>query len=72
MRFKTGLVTGRRLLSAEDPDVYARHAADKARGQYLCEVCEELNTNDVLPAAESPSGVDLAICSLCRAHVRRR
>ena len=42
-----------------------------ARGHYLCEVCEERMTDDVLPAAESPSGLELAICALCRLHLRR-
>ena len=41
------------------------------RGQYLCEVCEETMTEDVLAADESPSGRELAICARCRLLVRR-
>lgn len=44
---------------------------DGCRGQYLCEVCEEVMTDDVLPAAESPNGLDLAICVRCRLLVGR-
>lgn len=44
---------------------------ETARGQYLCEVCEDVMTNDVLPAAESPHGLELAICALCRLHLSR-
>ena len=43
---------------------------DAARGQYLCEVCEMAQTDDVLPASESPSGLDLAICAPCRLRLR--
>ena len=65
MRFKSGLVSGQRLLRPQGTDLSASQTADEARGAYLCEVCEELMTDDVLPAAESPSGLELAICSLC-------
>jgi hypothetical protein len=43
---------------------------DRYRGQYLCEVCEEAMTDTVLPATESPSGLELAICTRCEALVR--
>ena len=43
---------------------------DLCRGQYLCEVCEEAMTDTVLPAAQSPSGLELAICARCQALVR--
>lgn len=39
---------------------------DLARGHYLCEVCQDAMTNDVLPAAQSPTGVEMAICPGCR------
>ena len=71
MRFKSGVHSGQHILRPHGSDLYTSRTADDARGQYLCEVCEELMTDDVLPAAESPSGLDLAICSLCRAHLRR-
>jgi hypothetical protein len=43
---------------------------DTLRGQYLCELCEEAMTDDVLPAAQSPTGDELAICLYCAAQVR--
>ena len=55
-----------RLLRLRITGPSANQVADDARGAYLCEVCEEVMTDDVLPAAESPSGVEVAICPLCR------
>lgn len=43
---------------------------DDARGQYLCEVCEDVMTDTVLAASESPTGAELAICRVCLAHRR--
>ena len=70
MHFKSGLVSGQRIVRPHGTDLYASRIADDARGQYLCEICEDVHTNDVLPAAESPRGVDLAICAPCRATLR--
>jgi hypothetical protein len=41
------------------------------RGQYLCELCEEAMTDDLLPAAQSPTGDEVAICLHCAAQVGR-
>jgi hypothetical protein len=40
------------------------------RGFYLCELCEEAMTDEVLPAAQSPTGEEVAICVHCAAQVR--
>jgi hypothetical protein len=41
------------------------------RGCYLCEICEEAMTDDLLPAAQSPTGEEVAICLHCAAQVGR-
>jgi hypothetical protein len=35
------------------------------RGQYLCEVCFDTMTDTVLPASESPTGMEMAQCLAC-------
>jgi hypothetical protein len=40
-------------------------APETLRGQYLCELCEEAMTDDLLPAAQSPTGEEMAICLHC-------
>jgi hypothetical protein len=40
---------------------------DVDRGTYLCEGCFDCMTDDVLPAALSPTGVDMAWCPRCAA-----
>jgi len=39
---------------------------DDLRGRYLCERCEDAMTDEILPAAESPTGEPLALCTRCR------
>ena len=70
MQFKTGLSSGHWSMAHPDDEARTQRIADTARGHYLCEVCEELMTDDILPAAESPSGLDLAICAPCRVKLR--
>jgi hypothetical protein len=41
---------------------------DTLRGQYLCELCEEAMTDDLLPAWQSPTGEEIAICLRCAAR----
>ena len=47
-------------------DVAPFGIADLARGQYVCEVCYDAMTDDVLPAVQSPTGMEIAICGTCR------
>ena len=54
-----------RLLRLRITGPSATQVADDARGAYLCEVCEDVMTDDVLPAAESPHGREIAICAPC-------
>jgi hypothetical protein len=39
---------------------------DDLRGRYLCERCEDAMTDEVIPAAESPTGEDIVLCRRCR------
>lgn len=52
-----------------DEMVDDRLPPDTLRGAYLCEICEEAMTDEVLPAAQSPTGDELAICLRCAAQV---
>ena len=54
------------LLPGGCEDVGPFGVADLARGQYLCEVCEDAMTDDTLPAAQSPTGTEIALCRVCR------
>jgi hypothetical protein len=42
---------------------------ESLRGCYLCEICEEAMTDTLLPAAQSPTGEEVAICLHCAAQV---
>jgi hypothetical protein len=48
----------------EAPDVWT--GPDSARGQYLCERCQDVMTDEVVPAAVSPTGVEMALCRVCQ------
>lgn len=44
----------------------ARPAPDEgARGQYLCELCFDVMTDQVLPAEQSETGMEMACCAAC-------
>lgn len=42
-----------------------RPHVDTLRGQYLCEQCGDAMTDTIVPAEESPSGDEIALCALC-------
>ena len=71
MRFKSGLHSGMRLRPPQEEPAPGALPPETWRGQYLCEVCEETMTDEVLAAGESPSGLELAICARCRLLVRQ-
>lgn len=49
------------------PDLHAAvQDEDIVQGHYLCEQCFDAMTDDVLLAAESPTGLDMAQCARCR------
>ena len=50
---------------AEEVLAFSPASPDGSRGQSLCEVCEEVMTDDILPVSESPHGLELAICRTC-------
>jgi hypothetical protein len=39
---------------------------DGAEGRYLCEICQDVMTDRVLAATESPSGIEMAACLHCQ------
>ena len=58
---------GYRLLPTTDARVVQEDARrGESRGRYLCEVCFDTLTDDILLAYESPFGCEMAICQACR------
>jgi hypothetical protein len=41
------------------------------RGRYLCEGCQDVMTDDVLPASACVRGVEMACCLACQVRLRR-
>lgn len=35
-------------------------------GRWLCDICGDAMTNDIVTPAESPTGEEIAVCSGCR------
>lgn len=68
MRFQSGQHSGRRIMERSEEQAQADLSPDGCRGQYLCEVCEAAMTDEIVSPPESPSGLELAMCRVCRVH----
>jgi hypothetical protein len=69
MRIRSHLHSGSRgRARAEHTTPDAPLSPDGCRGQYLCEVCEAAMTDEIVSPPESPSGLELAMCRVCRAQ----
>jgi hypothetical protein len=40
----------------------------QVHGHYLCEGCMDAMTDVVVPAAQSPTGIEMALCAACQAQ----
>lgn len=51
-----------RPIGGEDGATADGRQRDASRGRFLCEVCFDASTDQILPAGQSPTGLEMAWC----------